>query len=54
MISTCDCKSAFQDQRYGASKRLHTGENSTKGPKCTVCGKRKLELKRTTKKEDKK
>jgi methionyl-tRNA synthetase len=39
MVYPCNCRNEFQDQRYGAGRRLHT--ESSKGDKCTVCGNRK-------------
>lgn len=44
MIMSCDCKSEFQDDKYGPGKRLwNRGNDSTDGAVfcCTGCGKRK-------------
>jgi hypothetical protein len=39
-VKRCDCKHAYQDKRYGKSRRLHNP--NTKGQMvCTVCAKAK-------------
>lgn len=36
-VMACTCKNKFQDERYGAGKRVHNlGPKS--GATCTVCG----------------
>ena len=40
VVKFCSCKSDFQDKRYGKGKRLHNV--TTKGFRCTVCGREKL------------
>lgn len=45
-IKTCDnanCKSDYQDQKYGKNKRVHnmSGGINKKVGKCTVCGTKK-------------
>lgn len=45
-IKTCDnqnCKSEYQDQKYGKGKRVHntSGGVNKKTSKCTVCGTKK-------------
>jgi len=44
MISICSCKHEYQDQKYGAGKRVFNigqkDKNKLEG-NCTVCGKRK-------------
>jgi hypothetical protein len=39
-VKPCTCKSDVQDKLYGKGLRLHTV--TTKGFRCTVCGKDKL------------
>ena len=39
-VLRCSCGSKFQDEKYGRNKRLHNA--TTKGYRCTVCGKEKL------------
>ena len=38
-VMFCTCKSDFQDKVYGKNLRLHSV--TTKGFRCTVCGKDK-------------
>jgi hypothetical protein len=40
-IKPCDCKSVYQDARYGKGKRVHnpTTNKMHKDWRCTVCGK---------------
>jgi hypothetical protein len=42
-IAQCFCKNDFQDQRYGAGKRVFNSTGTSKGAptgwRCTVCGK---------------
>lgn len=38
-IVTCDCKSPYQDKRYGAQKRVANFAKKQMGHRCTVCGK---------------
>ena len=40
-IKPCDCKSTYQDQRYGKGNRVHN--TGTKKVTCTVCAKEKGE-----------
>lgn len=37
IIAKCDCKSEFQDKKYGKGMRVKN--SSTAGYTCTVCGK---------------
>lgn len=40
-ISTCNCKSEFQDSKYGKYNRIfNLDQSGTKGT-CTVCGSKK-------------
>lgn len=40
VIKGCGCASAYQDQRYGAGRRVHNvgGGDSGATYSCTVCG----------------
>ena len=44
-IKQCNCKSKFQDERYGCNKRVHNIAHSIRKDgvafRCTVCGKKK-------------
>lgn len=37
----CDCKSEYQDSKYGKGVRIHTVGKEGKSFICTVCGKKK-------------
>lgn len=39
VLEKCNCKSDFQDKRYGPQRRVHNV--TTKGVRCTVCGSEK-------------
>lgn len=39
-VRPCNCRSAFQDKRYGVGRRLHNLRPQT-GATCTVCGTKK-------------
>ena len=41
MIAKCNCKSKYQDEKYGEGMRVFTysGIKDTSKKKCTVCGK---------------
>ena len=43
VILKCNCKSSYQDKRYGKGKRVHNeGQGKTRGAVyCTVCGNKK-------------
>ena len=44
MIKICDCKSEYQDKKYGKNKRVFNKTNSTSTTvkyRCAVCGKEK-------------
>jgi len=44
VIKVCDCKSEYQDKKYGKNKRVFNKMNSTSTTvkyRCTVCGKEK-------------
>lgn len=40
-IKNCDCKSDYQDKKYGQGKRVHNigKKGGNKSAKCTVCAK---------------
>lgn len=41
-IKKCDCKSEFQDKKYGKDMRVHNKYiKDSGGYRCTVCGKDK-------------
>lgn len=41
IILKCDCKSAYQDEKYGLGKRLHNIRKGDRTCRCTVCKKEK-------------
>lgn len=41
MIKKCNCKSEYQDEKYGKGNRVHNKMIGDKGYRCTVCGKEK-------------
>jgi hypothetical protein len=45
MIKSCNCKSEYQDKKYGVGKRVHNQAQSVvKGEiawRCTICGSKK-------------
>lgn len=43
-VLPCTCTHAYQDQRYGAGKRLHNYGGTTKTPfwRCTVCQNKRI------------
>lgn len=38
----CSCFNQYQDERYGAGRRLHNPGKDGKVHRCTVCGTEKL------------
>ena len=42
-IKRCECKSEYQDKRYGRKLRVHNESKTNTGIayKCTVCGSKK-------------
>ncbi len=42
MIKKCNCKSKYQDEKYGKGNRVHNpkvkGSNGNQEYRCTVCG----------------
>ncbi len=37
MIVNCTCRHAYQDQKYGKGRRVHTVGKDDKKARCTVC-----------------
>lgn len=40
-ILKCDCKSSYQDEKYGSGKRVHNVKKGGKSCRCTICKKDK-------------
>ena len=38
MLKNCNCKSTFQDKRYGKGRRVHNEAGKQGEYRCTVCG----------------
>jgi len=41
IILKCDCKSPYQDEKYGSGNRVHNIRKDVRTCRCTVCKKEK-------------